>query len=104
MPMGVPTKSKTETPPKICETLGGIHTDVSIIDEITKVEVDADSTNVTKTIELIGINEEKIVELTTALIVHDDDVGAEGANLIAEEVTVNSVDEVLDTSIAIIQI
>ena len=90
-------QAKIETLPKNGATLGGIHTDVSIIDEITKVEVDANNTDV-KTEELIGIDVEvdKIVELTAILT---DDLGAEGASSVAKEVTVILVDEVLDTSI-----
>ena len=87
MPMGVPTKSKTKTLPKICKTLGGIHIDVFIIDEITRVKVDTDN-----------VDGNKIVELTTILT---NDAREEGANSVAKEVTDGSVDEVLDTSIEV---
>lgn len=59
--------------------------------------MDADNADEKKTIELTGIDEDKIVELTIALT---NDAGVEGANSVAKEVTVNLVDEVLDTSIA----
>ena len=65
------------------------------ISELTGIEVDADNVDENKTIELTGIDEDKIVELTVALT---NDAGVEGANLIAKEVIVTSVDEVLDTS------
>ena len=98
MPIGVLTKSRTKTFPKNGATLGGIHIDVSIIDEITEVEADVDNANVTKTKELTRIDEvHKIVELTATPI---DDAGAKGAISVVEEVTISLVDEVLDTSIA----
>ena len=60
-----------------------IHIEISTIDELTGIEVDA-----------VNAKVDKIVELT----LHDD-VGAVGANLVAEEVTCNLANEVLDTSI-----
>ena len=95
------TKSKIETFPKIVIALSGILVVVSTI-KLTRIEVDIDNVDVFKTKELIGIDPvnaevEKIVELTETLT---DDVGTEGASLVAEEVTSKSVDKVLDTSIA----
>ena len=86
MLIGVPTKSKTETFPKIGATLGGIHIEISTI-ELTGIEVDA-----------VNAEVDKIVELLDTLTVHDD-VGAVRANSVAKEVTGSSVDEVLGTSI-----
>ena len=99
MPMGVPTKSKTKTLPKICETHDGIHTNASTVDEVTRVEENFDNTKQLTEIDVDVLNAEvdKIVELTGTLT---DDVGVEGANLVVEEVTISLVDEVLDTSIA----
>ena len=94
MPIGVLTESKTKTLPKNGATLGRIPIERS---KLTGINVDVDNTNENKTIEKIGIDEDKIVELTVALT---DNVGIEGASLVVEEVIVSLVDEVLDTSIA----
>ena len=75
--MGVLTESKTEILLKNGATLSRVHTGVSTIDDVADVEVDTD----------------KIVKQTEVLIEHA------GASLVAEEVIVSSVDEVLDTSI-----
>ena len=108
MPIGVLTKSKIETFPKNGATLGRVHTDVSIIDEkayedkigiLTRIVTNVDDAIVIKAKELIGIDEEKIVEQTIVLIEHGDEI--EWVELVAEDVTVNLIDEVVDTSIVI---
>ena len=93
------TKSKIEILPKIGVTLGKIPIEVSIIDEVADVEVDIDNFEVEKIEVLASTN--KIVEQAKVLIVQDDEIGAKGASLVAEEVTVSLVDEVFDTSIEV---
>ena len=113
MPIEVLTKSKTKILPKNGATLGRVYIDVSTIDDIIDVEVDTAKANedkigiltnvedvvVIKIEELTGIDEDKIVEQTIVLTEHDDEIGVEGASLVAEEVTVSLVDEVVETSI-----
>ena len=86
MPRGVPTKSKIERFPKIDVALSGTHIEISTV-ELTRIEVDVNNAKV-----------KFFVELSNTLTIHDD-AGVVGANSIAKEVTCNSVDEVLDTSI-----
>ena len=63
--------------------------------------MDVDNVDENKTEELTRIDEVgKIVEQTTILTIHDDDVGVDGDKLVAEEVIVSLVDELLDISIA----
>ena len=92
-------ESKTKILPKIGATLSKIRIEVSLMDEIADVEVDTDNFEVDKTKVLSGTN--KIVEQVEVLTVQDDEIGAEGASLVAEEVTVSPVDEVFDTSIEV---
>ena len=91
------TESKIEILPKIGATLGKIPIEVSIMDETAYVEVDVDNYEVEKTEVLSGID--KIVEQAKVLIVQDDEIGAKGASLVAEEVTVSLAYEVVNTSI-----
>ena len=92
------TESKTEILPKIGATLGEMPNEIS---KLTKIKVDVDNADENKTTKLTGIDEVgKIAEQSIVLTVHDDDVRADGANSVAEEVIVSSVDAVLDTSIA----
>ena len=78
-----------ETFHKIVVALDGILIVVSIVEELSRIEVDD-----------VDAKVKKIVELYEALIVHVDE-GAVVANSIVEEVSCNSVDEVLDTSIEV---
>ena len=92
-------ESKTKTLPKNSVILGRLPIEVSIIDEVATVEVDTDNPNVKKTKLLTRTDENKTIELSVALTVHDDVAGAEGANSVAKEVTVSLENEVVDTSI-----
>ena len=80
MMIGVLTKSKIETLPKIVVTLKGILIGVSIIEELTGIEVDVVNVEVNKTIELCE-------EITMQI-----DEGVLEADLVAEEVSCSLVD------------
>ena len=97
MPIEVLTKSKTEILLKNGAILDRVPIEVSILDEIADVEVDTDNSNVDKTKLLTGAK--KIIEQIVVLTIHGDEIGVEGASLVAKEVTINLTDEVVDTSI-----
>ena len=94
-------KSKTEILLKNGATLDRVHTGISTIDGVANVAVDTDKTDkaevltgasVLKIEELTKVDVDKIVEQTEVL------TECTGASSVAEEVTISSVDEVLNTS------
>ena len=105
MLIGMPTESKTEILLKNGVILDRVHTGVSIIVDMADVAVDTDETekigvlteevtdtSVLKIEELTEVDVDKIVEQTEVL------TECTGASSVAEEVTISSVDEVLNTS------
>ena len=73
--------------PKNQVSIGNVSTGILIIEELTRKKFGA-----------VEVVVDKIVEQTGKLTEHDD-IGAVGANSVAEEVTCSSIDEVLDISI-----
>ena len=85
------TESKTEILLKIHATLSKVYTGVSTIDGVAAIEVDTEKIGVLVAIvHKTKVDVDKIDEVLT---------GCLGADSVEEEVTVNSVDEVLGTSI-----
>ena len=91
MPIEVLIESKEF--PKIGVILGRVPI---VVSELIGIEVDTDDVKGNKIVELIGIDENKIVELTVTLT----DDGVKEADLVAEEVIDNLVDEVLGTFVS----
>ena len=105
MLIGIPTESKTEILLKNGVKLDRVHTGVSIIvdmddavvdtDKIDKIGVltkEATDASVLKIEELTRVDVDKTIQQTEVLIEYA------GASLVAKEVTISSIDEVLDTS------
>ena len=88
MPIEVLIRSKTF--PKIGDILGRV---LIVASKLIGIKVDMDDAKGNKIVELTGVDENKILELTVAFT----NDGVKETDSVAKEVTHSSVDEVLGT-------